>query len=90
MDEHLKYVRSVLEDAVESAHAAKNDALIAMTAVIASQLHMIEGCKTKEEQKVGCQQLSTAILAVQMMQAPTRIRELDDLRVALGQFGYLG
>ena len=89
MSAQLSMIRRVLDDATNRAHAAKDDALINMVDLVASQLHMIEGCKTQEEQKAGCQQLSTAILVVQMMQSSSRVRELDDLRVALGQFGYL-
>lgn len=90
MAEQLSMIRSVLEGVSERAHDAKDDALITMVSLIASQLHMIEGCKTQEEQMVGCQQLSNSILVVQMMQASTRVRELDELRVAIGQFGYMG
>jgi hypothetical protein len=92
---------SVYERAVQAAVNDGDATLVTVLKPIESQLHIIEGASTLAEQKAGCQQLSAALLVIQhevffgghigeQDVAETMAERLNDLRVEVAQFGFMG
>jgi hypothetical protein len=87
----LKELREYVDSSFEDAHSSENTTWLAALSPIASQLHIIEGAKTLELQMTGCQQLSNSILVVQMLNTyQSNAQKLNDLRVEIGQFAFMG
>jgi hypothetical protein len=87
----IAFVHEQLRSYLEDARNAHDETWDAALQPIASQIRMIEGAKTVDEQKAACAQLSHAILVVQMLHPDRELaKKLDGLRVAIGQFAFMG
>lgn len=87
----LTELRAVLDSSYSEAQESKDSAFLKVLLPIESQFNIIEGCKTLDEQCSACQQLSSTIMVVQMLHPDAEIQhKLNDIRVEIAQFGYLG
>jgi len=85
------YLDGVSQEAAQEGRQRGDVSLQVALQPILSQFHIIEGAKTLDDQKAGCQQLSHTIMVLQVMQADPIIADrLNDVRVHIGQFGFMG